>query len=85
AIAVDVQGALMLDNPTLMLQAARAGMGLTYLTEWNAAMDLAEGTLVRVLEEWTPSYDKLRLYYPGRRHVPAGLRALIELIKDKGF
>lgn len=85
AIAVDVQGALTLDNPTLMLQAARAGMGLTYLTEWNAAMDLAEGTLVRVLEEWTPSYDKLRLYYPGRRHVPAGLRALIELIKEKGF
>lgn len=85
AIAVDVQGALTLDNPTLMLEAARAGMGLTYLTEWNAAMDLAEGTLVRVLEEWTPSYDKLRLYYPGRRHVPAGLRALIELIKEKGF
>ena len=85
AIAVDVQGALTLDNPTLMLQAARAGRGLTYLTEFNAATDLAEGTLVRVLEDWTPSFDKLRLYYPGRRHVPAGLRALIELIKEKGF
>ncbi|WP_457407897.1 LysR family transcriptional regulator [Pseudomonas sp. TE24901] len=85
AIAVDVQGALTLDNPTLMLQAARAGMGLTYLTEWNAATDLTQGTLVRVLEDWTPAYDKLRLYYPGRRHVPAGLRALIELIREKGF
>ncbi|MBT0625250.1 LysR family transcriptional regulator [Pseudomonas fluorescens] len=85
SIAVDVNGALTLDNPTLMLQAARAGMGLTYLTEWNAAADLAAGALIRVLEEWTPMFDSLRLYYPGRRHVPAGLRALIELIKERGF
>jgi len=84
-IAVDVRGALTLDNPTLMLQAARAGMGLTYLTEWNASVDLAKGTLVRALEEWTPPFDALRLYYSGRRHVPAGLRALIELIKQQGF
>ncbi|OPA90389.1 LysR family transcriptional regulator [Pseudomonas fluorescens] len=85
SIAVDVQGALTLDNPTLMLQAARAGLGLTYLTEWNASADLANGTLVRVLEEWTPTFDSLRLYYPGRRHVPAGLRALIELIREQEY
>jgi len=46
SLVVDVQGALPLDNPTLMLEAARAGLGLTYLTEWNAAADLAGGTLV---------------------------------------
>ncbi|WEL42350.1 LysR family transcriptional regulator [Pseudomonas sp. CBSPBW29] len=85
ALAIEVQGALTLDNPSLMLEAARAGLGLTYLTEWNAAADLAKGTLVRVLEEWTPSFERLCLYYPGRRHVPAGLRALIELIREKGF
>lgn len=85
AITVDVQGPMTLDNPTLMLEAARAGFGLAYLTEWNAAADLASGALVRVLEEWTPSFDMLRLYYPGRRHVPAGLKALIELIREEGF
>jgi len=83
SLAVDVQGALTLDNPTLMLEAARAGLGLTYLTEWNAAADLAAGTLLRVLEEWTPPLDSLCLYYPGRLHVPAGLRALIELIRER--
>ncbi|MGA8134265.1 MAG: LysR family transcriptional regulator [Pseudomonas gingeri] len=81
--AVDVQGVLTLDESTLVLEAARAGLGLVYATQWNAATDLAAGTLVSVLEDWTPPFDGLSLYYPGRRHVPAGLRALIELIRER--
>lgn len=79
---IDGKGALTLDEPGLMLAAARAGIGLTYLTEWNVAADLEAGTLVRVLEDWTPPLDGLCLYYPGRRHVPAGLRALIDMIRE---
>jgi len=82
-VKVDVPGPLTLDEPTLMLEAALAGVGITYLSEWNAAPHLAAGRLVRVLEDWTPPFDGLCLYYPGRRHVPAGLRALIELIREK--
>lgn len=82
AVRVDGEGALTLDEPGLMLAAARAGLGLTYLTEWTVNADLEAGTLVRVLEDWTPPLDGLCLYYPGRRHVPAGLRALIETIRE---
>jgi DNA-binding transcriptional LysR family regulator len=84
ASSVDVQGMLTLDEPLLVMQAAREGFGLAYMTEWNVAADLKAGTLQRVLEEWTPPFDGLCLYYPGRRHVPAGLRALIELIRENG-
>ncbi|KIH85959.1 LysR family transcriptional regulator [Pseudomonas batumici] len=80
---IDVPGVLTLDESTLMLEAARAGLGLAYGSQWSAAADLAAGTLVPVLEEWTPPYGGLSLYYPGRRHVPAGLRALIELIRER--
>lgn len=81
-IRIDGKGALTLDEPNLMLEAARAGLGVTYLTEWNVAADLEAGTLLRVLEDWTPPLDGLCLYYPGRRHVPAGLRALIDMIRE---
>lgn len=81
-VRIDGDGALTLDEPGMMLAAARAGLGLAYLTEWNVSADLAAGTLVRVLEEWTPPLDGLCLYYPGRRHVPAGLRALIDMIRE---
>ncbi|WP_193570339.1 LysR family transcriptional regulator [Luteibacter yeojuensis] len=84
ALAVDVQGALTLDAPQLMLEAALAGLGLTYLTEFNVEEALAAGTLERVLAEWTPPFDRLCLYYPGRRHVPAPLRALVDLIRESG-
>ncbi len=83
SLGVDVQGPLTLDEPTLMLAAARAGVGLTYLSEWDVAADIAAGKLQRVLQDWTPTYNGLCLYYPGRRHVPAGLRALIELIRER--
>ncbi|MDW3683028.1 LysR family transcriptional regulator [Cupriavidus sp. CV2] len=81
-LRIDGKGALTLDEPGLMLAAARAGLGLAYLTEWNVAADLEAGTLVRVLDDWTPPLDGLCLYYPGRRHVPAGLRALIDMIRE---
>src|SRR6187402_3198735 len=84
AVSIDVEGQLTLGQPDLMREAARAGLGLTYLTEFNVSEDLAAGTLERVLEDWTPPFDRLCLYYPGRRHVPAALRALIDLIRETG-
>lgn len=83
-LAVETGGTLTLDEPRLMLEAALAGLGLAYVAEFQATEALAAGRLERVLEDWTPPFDRLCLYYPGRRHVPAPLRALVELIREVG-
>jgi len=82
SFALDVPGSLILDESTLMLEAALAGAGLAYLSEWAVKPDLAAGRLIQVLADWTPAVPGLSLYYPGRRLVPAGLRAFIDLIRE---
>jgi DNA-binding transcriptional LysR family regulator len=82
-IKIDIDGPITLDEPRLMLEATLAGFGLCYMNEWNVAAHVADGRLVTAMEEWTPPFPGLCLYYPGRRHVPAGLRAMIELIRER--
>ncbi|MGY3586375.1 DNA-binding transcriptional LysR family regulator [Bradyrhizobium sp. USDA 4341] len=82
-VLVDVSGRLTLDDSGLIREAALAGYGLAYMSEWDVVDDLREGRLVQLLAAWTPSFPGLCLYYPGRRHVPAGLRALIDLIQER--
>jgi DNA-binding transcriptional LysR family regulator len=66
------------------LAAALKGVGLVWINEWDVAPHFAHGCLVRALEDWSPQYPGLCLYYPGHRHVPAGLRAFIEVVREAG-
>ena len=81
--SIDVPGPLVLDDPSLMLDAARGGAGVAMLAEWHVADELATGRLVRLLDGWTVPFPGLALFYPAGRHVPAPLRALIDLIHEQ--
>ena len=80
-IAIDVPGALTLDHTGIMVDAARDGLGIAYVPEPAARAALDTGELVLLLEDWSPDIPGLCLYYPGHRHVPAGLRAFIDVLK----
>ncbi|MBB4001225.1 LysR family transcriptional regulator [Aurantimonas endophytica] len=80
-IVVDVPGSLTLDDSRLMAAAAADGLGIAFVAESFAEPELRAGRVVTVLEDWCPAYPGLCLYYPGRRHVPAALRAFIEVLK----
>ncbi|WP_448956591.1 LysR family transcriptional regulator [Labrys neptuniae] len=82
-VAVDVTGPLTLDEEELMLQAALAGEGLAYLSDMTTAASIEAGLLLPALEDWSPEYPGLCLYYPSRRNIPARLRAFIDLIRRK--
>jgi DNA-binding transcriptional LysR family regulator len=82
-IALDVPGRLTLDNDSLMVEAAVEGLGLAFVSDFWVTEQLAAGTLRAVLEDWTPPFPGLRLYYPPHRHMTAGLRAFIDLLKEE--
>jgi DNA-binding transcriptional LysR family regulator len=81
-IAVDVPGALTLDHVELMIEAASSGLGIAYAVERSVRPLIDSGRLVSVLDDWCPEIPGLFLYYPGHRHVPPGLRAFIDVLKE---
>jgi DNA-binding transcriptional LysR family regulator len=65
----------------LAVEAAIAGTGIVSLFEdWLRPL-FESGALEPVLEPWWQSFSGPFLYYPGRRLVPAPLRAFIDFIK----
>jgi DNA-binding transcriptional LysR family regulator len=65
----------------LSVSAAVAGVGVIQMFEdWLAPM-LDSGALEPVLRPWWQSFSGPFLYYPGRRHLPAPLRAFVDFIK----
>jgi DNA-binding transcriptional LysR family regulator len=78
-ISVDGRGTI--NDPEMVVRAAVDGLGIAYTIEALAQPFLSSGQLVRVLEDWSPAFEGLFLYYPGRRQVPAALRALIDMVR----
>ncbi len=80
-ISVGVTGPLIVDDVGLVARAALDGVGLAFLAETDVSDHLAEGTLVRVLQDWCQPYPGFFLYYPSRRQQTASLAALISVLR----
>jgi DNA-binding transcriptional LysR family regulator len=81
-LAVEVDGPLTLGDQGLIVQAALSGVGLAFAFEGQVADLIAQGRLVRVLEDWCPEYGGFYLYYPSRRQLPAPLRAFVDFVRQ---
>lgn len=72
ALNVRVEGQLTFNGSRMILRAALAGFGLAFLPNDQVEPAIAEGRLLRVLDDWTPPFPGYHLYYPSRRqHSPA--------------
>jgi DNA-binding transcriptional LysR family regulator len=79
---ISVDGRIIVNDTDLAVRAAVDGLGIAYTIEAVADPFLRSGQLVRVLEDWSPAFDGLFLYYPGHRQVPVALRALIDMLRS---
>ncbi|MDO6416416.1 LysR family transcriptional regulator [Sphingomonas sp. BIUV-7] len=68
----------------LAVEAALAGTGVIMLFEDWLRPYLDRGDLEPVLEDWWQGFSGPFLYYPGRRHLPAPLRAFVDFVRAQG-
>jgi DNA-binding transcriptional LysR family regulator len=78
---ISVDGQVTVNDAHLATRAAVDGLGIALTTEALAEPFLRSGQLVRVLKEWSPSFEGFFVYYPGHRQVPTGVRAFIDMIR----
>jgi DNA-binding transcriptional LysR family regulator len=76
-----VEGQLTFNSSTPRLRAALAGFGLAFLPEDMAQEHIAEGRLVRVLEDWCPTFPGYHVYYPSRRQSSPALALVINALR----
>lgn len=79
---VEVSGPMTFDELAVSRAAVLAGFGIGFFFEQDVIADIEDGRLVRLLEDWTPPFPGLCLYYPGRRHPSAGLAAFLALARQ---
>jgi DNA-binding transcriptional LysR family regulator len=81
---VRVGGQLIFNETRLILKAADAGLGLAFVLEDHVRDHLADGRLLRVLEDWCPPFSGYHLYYPSRRQPAPAFALLVEALRFRG-
>lgn len=80
SLSVAVSGSLIVDDLELVIRGAIEGVGLAFVAEQEIATELADGRLIRVLQDWCQPYPGFFIYYPSRRQQTAALSALVSIL-----
>ncbi len=83
-VNVRIEGQLVFNNISLRLNSALDGLGLASLPEDQVLSHVAQGRLVRVLEQWCGPFPGYHLYYPSRRHASPAFALLVETLRYRG-
>jgi len=83
-IKVRVEGQAVFNNIGMRLASVLEGIGLSYLPEDQVLHHIAAGRLVRVLDDWSPTFTGYHLYYPNRRHHSAAFSLFVDAMRYRG-
>ena len=81
ALNVRVDGAMVVNDSIVALDAAIQGIGLACLMEDQVAPALADGRLVRVLDDWCEPFPGYHLYYPSRRQPSLAFSLVVQALR----
>ena len=81
AVNVRVDGPLVFNTSPPQVDAAIAGLGIALLPEDEVSTPMADGRLVRVLEDWCPPFAGYHLYYPSRRQPSPAFSLVVKALR----
>ncbi|MFW8585602.1 LysR substrate-binding domain-containing protein [Rhizobium beringeri] len=84
ALVVRMNGPLIINDSLMLEAAALDGLGLAYTFESQVSQYIADGRLIRVLDDWCQPFPGYHLYYPSRRQHTAAFALLVEALRFKG-
>jgi DNA-binding transcriptional LysR family regulator len=82
-LKVRVDGQFVFNSLALRLNAVLAGLGLAYLPEDQVQSHVAEGRLIRVLDDWCAPFSGYHLYYPSRRQPTPAFALLVDALRHR--
>lgn len=80
-LKVRVDGQLVFNSTVHIADAAVNGLGIAYLPEDEFGAHLAEGRLVRVLDDWCEPFGGFHLYYPSRRQPSPAFSLVVDALR----
>jgi DNA-binding transcriptional LysR family regulator len=79
--AIKVKGRFSTSSTELVREAVLAGMGIGFTPDWFFTPELANGSVVRLLAQYSPHPLPIHVVYPETRRSSAKLAAFTELAK----
>ncbi|MEW5289875.1 LysR family transcriptional regulator [Erwinia papayae] len=80
---VRVDGQFIVNSIIAAVTAAEAGLGLAIVMEDQVTRQIAEGTLVQVLDDWCQPFTGYHIYYPGRRLLSPAFQTLLQTLRRR--
>lgn len=82
-LKVRVDGQLTCSSASQIIKAVLDGYGLGFVPEGMAEELIAQGRLVRLLEDWTPPWSGYHIYYPSKRQPSAAFSVVLDALRAK--
>jgi len=80
-LRIRVDGQLTFNGSYAQVDAALSGYGLAFLPESIVEPHIASGSLVQVLDDWSPMFSGYYLYYPSRRQNSPAFSVIIDALR----
>ncbi|WP_342239795.1 LysR family transcriptional regulator [Inquilinus sp. OTU3971] len=80
-LRVRVEGQFTFNSSYPMVDAALNGYGIAYVPESLVVEQVADGRLILLLDDWSPSFEGYYIYYPSRRQNLPAFEVVVDTLR----